>query len=1442
MGVRVPKLGKSTLSRYLGSDCKKQLRILLAPDTKGPGGGLSEREQLGMPAKQPPLPGLQAIAAAGDEWAASRLGELHSLMGPHVLVGTEKATKHEGKAFKPTALEDTLRTAIPGTFLAEQKFRVDATFQAAFGLTALVNTYALEFDALVPDLIEVRAPLSQIDSGASTTVQQVTPDGSLADLPGTDTRFRLRVIDIKLTSEPGPGYFAEVVYYATVLAGWLIDHGFDDRFVVSADPAIWPGSHEASALARAMATAHTSGQPLTASACIAAVHEDLEVAPVPVFVASLHHFFTDTLPEVLNTPDWTDIPFHVSGKCRGCDFLGEKRSANNQGDPDHCIPTADSTEHLSRIPFLSRGASGLLAKSGLGKVSDVAVTPPTDPAFAQHHSLRAQRSVINSRASSLATGAVAGLAPMSGTSATLPSWSDLNIYITADFDSSSAMTFVFGISAYWSEPRVFGAPLPATANRKVWNKNKALLVTNKSLFDEQRTLMQFLERIDEIFAHVKAEDAKRSGKKSTVQIYMWDDLTYRHLTRVVGRHLDAILARKDGVRLLAWLFPPEEVLGNYQTVGDPVITIVSDAVKSLLALPIPHHYSLLQTARQYHSATLDPKWATFEMPFHHEVLLSDQIPSERAHAIWAKDVRYADNVKNLQWAVNVRLQALEEVTKRLRTDLRGQLRRRAPELSTVRPPDKVSKMTTDELLLYAYTKLNAAVDAQDIARRRAMPPHEREARFSSLRLTERLRGQDRSDAFNALGIQPSASLDVYRVRDTSHQANFKPGDGFTALVPENDISVLDWSLGRYVRDRGGNPDQYSADGWTSMEAVLGAKLVEFDRDKLLAVIEMDTYRGLARKALVNDGLLDLERNVCLEKVAVDFLSGKVKDTLQAIGKTPKAIESPIAARALGQVTNPKPSQRVPVEDLIWDAPAMAADLVSRQTTGARHALEGHGRALNDDQWAAFDHALTHRLSLIWGPPGTGKSRTVTNAILGAAHDAIAGNKRLRVLVASSTYTAVDNVLDEVAREAATMLTDVEVHRIRGASRADKAVPPVRDCEVSAKGQPTSEQSALHDRLTGPAPLVTVVGGSNQQVHNLAVAAGSPTASLFDLIVIDEASQVDVANAILPLATLAEGGSVVFAGDPLQLPPITQIDAPAGAEHLVGSVYNFLSGHHRVPDQRLLRNYRSNQEIVDLARDADYPSGLVAHSHHLRMNLLNPLPAGNQAPSGWPTHLPYSADLSRLLDPEQPVTCVVYRNGLDGQSSDFEAQVVAGLAWLLSGTLADALDDEIDYDGTPKPGSTNPYSLDRLFDKGIGVVTPHRAQQSAITTLLTTAFPTVAPVKIRGAVDTVERFQGQQRDIMIASYAVGDPDTIAEEDEFLQSLNRFNVMASRARAKIIVLVSEELVQHLPMDIEVLRASSLLKAFANTRCHNAATITLGHRDGTTTVPREVTLRWA
>jgi len=205
----------------------------------------------------------------------------------------------------------------------------------------------------------------------------------------------------------------------------------------------------------------------------------------------------------------------------------------------------------------------------------------------------------------------------------------------------------------------------------------------------------------------------------------------------------------------------------------------------------------------------------------------------------------------------------------------------------------------------------------------------------------------------------------------------------------------------------------------------------------------------------------------------------------------------------------------------------------------------------------------------------------------------------------------------------------------------------------------------------------------------------------------------------------------------------------------------------------------------------------------------------------------------LLDPEQPTVSFAYPEGVSSQWNAFEADAIAALAWLLYGRLADQPENEIvPVSSATIPVGTNAYGASEFWTRGVGVVTPHRAQQGLTISRLQQVFAPVGvePSRIRDAVDTVERFQGRQRDVMLASFALGDPDSIAEEDEFLLSLNRFNVMASRARAKVVVLVSQEVVSHLSSDVDVLCGSRLLKVYAESFCANPRKMTLGYLDAT------------
>ena len=61
------------------------------------------------------------------------------------------------------------------------------------------------------------------------------------------------------------------------------------------------------------------------------------------------------------------------------------------------------------------------------------------------------------------------------------------------------------------------------------------------------------------------------------------------------------------------------------------------------------------------------------------------------------------------------------------------------------------------------------------------------------------------------------------------------------------------------------------------------------------------------------------------------------------------------------------------------------------------------------------------------------------------------------------------------------------------------------------------------------------------------------------------------------------------------------------------------------------------------------------------------------------------------------------------------------------------------------------------------------------------YPLIKGQAVHGLFETVERFQGQERALMPASFGVDDTEQIHAEEEFISPLNRFNVTVSRVRA-------------------------------------------------------------
>jgi superfamily I DNA and/or RNA helicase len=104
--------------------------------------------------------------------------------------------------------------------------------------------------------------------------------------------------------------------------------------------------------------------------------------------------------------------------------------------------------------------------------------------------------------------------------------------------------------------------------------------------------------------------------------------------------------------------------------------------------------------------------------------------------------------------------------------------------------------------------------------------------------------------------------------------------------------------------------------------------------------------------------------------------------------------------------------------------------------------------------------------------------------------------------------------------------------------------------------------------------------------------------------------------------------------------------------------------------------------------------------------------------------------------------------------------------------------------------------------GIGVVVPHRAQRAA----LQRRFPELAAA---GAIDTVERFQGGERDLIVVSATASDPEFVLAEASFLLNPNRLNVAFSRPRKKLIVVGSTTIFRLMPPDMQTFEDALLWK---------------------------------
>lgn len=411
------------------------------------------------------------------------------------------------------------------------------------------------------------------------------------------------------------------------------------------------------------------------------------------------------------------------------------------------------------------------------------------------------------------------------------------------------------------------------------------------------------------------------------------------------------------------------------------------------------------------------------------------------------------------------------------------------------------------------------------------------------------------------------------------------------------------------------------------------------------------------------------------------------------------------------------------------------------------------------------------IRLVQGPPGSGKSRTLGLAVVArllaaAQHDE--HPRRLRIAVTAKTHSAVQVALDSIARAWAAYnttaaapilaLTDLPIVKLGGS-----ALTP-RDNGVRW-ADPRRAVKELRALLDGAVVIGGTPGGLSALLETTQRKARWD--GLFDLLLIDEASQMSLPEGLMAASTLHQHGQLLVVGDHRQMPPIITHTWGAAAGVLAQwqldrSLFKWLLDA-AAPLVALDESFRLHRDHAAFLQAAIYHAdGIDFHSR--RTELL-------------PPHSFSDPFVNAALRSSVPLVVIEHAERGSRQSNELEAALVADLVRAC-------------------------LQLGLGGKDGVGVVVPHRAQKAALRSRL----PELADAD---SIDTVERFQGGERDVIIVACTASDPDYIMAEAEFLLDPQRLNVALSRARKKLIVVAAATVFGALPIDLPIFERAALWK---------------------------------
>lgn len=413
--------------------------------------------------------------------------------------------------------------------------------------------------------------------------------------------------------------------------------------------------------------------------------------------------------------------------------------------------------------------------------------------------------------------------------------------------------------------------------------------------------------------------------------------------------------------------------------------------------------------------------------------------------------------------------------------------------------------------------------------------------------------------------------------------------------------------------------------------------------------------------------------------------------------------------------------------------------------------------------------------VIFGPPGTGKTVTVVEAILQLHHLL----PESRILVATPTNSAADLIAERLLDSGNLQEGDflrlvglnyLEQGRLTASLTPYTATPSFRDLnddDASFDVQTFNRQEISEFRI-----IVGTIGCLGV-LYNMGFPHG-----FFTHIFIDEAGQTTEPELMVLMAFLSlQNGSVILSGDPLQLGPVvtSQLAAAYGlSESFIVRLLNrfpYMKDPLGFPENfgydprlvtKLTDNYRSMYGILQLFNTIFYNNDLVAKVSSENSGEAILLQSIKSIKLNFPV----------LMHGLQG-SCIQEPNSTSWHNPQEVFQVFTYL---------------------------NKLYLSGLKPDHIGIITPYQMQARKIQALL--EFYNLESPKI----GSVEEFQGQEKMVILLSLVkkveVGDGEDLIDSD-FVTDPKRMNVAISRARALLIIIGDPELMSRDCNWLKVLR---------------------------------------